>query len=419
MTWDGWQEAEELVAGDYGAMVPQRQFVWGEQLDELVAYRYQAPGGGWAEYYVAEGGAHCPQRVLDSSGQVVEIQEYDPYGKTSFFDGAGNPVGSWSQVGNPFGWKAVRIDPETGLLYMRHRYYSPQWGRFLTQDPLGVWGDDLGIGNDYAYGAANPLVMGDPFGLQVWRQAAEQLGVAPGSSAMFSAPLRMPYSDTPFFGVKVYSDGFVTPLDSDGRGLLVKDYRDAMDSPWLYEAQKKLFHVLNGASFGVAGLLTETPESESIADTALEYAVPIAAAGKALVGAGRFLRGAWQARRAAQRTAQEAAKKKAAEEAAEEAARKVLPCENAANGGGTVTQTRQTLGRDGATSSITRQTDGAGRTISQTHTITKDGQVIHQHREHIGKYGGERRFPDEWTGTPTINTPPHTPKLPGFPRGSN
>jgi RHS repeat-associated protein len=105
--------------------------------------------------------------VLDSNGQVVEIQEYDPYGKTSFFDGAGNPVGSWSQVGNPFGLKAVRIDPETGLLYMRHRYYSPQWGRFLTQDPLGVWGDPATWGNSYSYGSASPLVQGDPLGLQV------------------------------------------------------------------------------------------------------------------------------------------------------------------------------------------------------------------------------------------------------------
>lgn len=27
------------------------------------------------------------------------------------------------------------------------------------------------------------------------------------------------------------------------------------------------------------------------------------------------------------------------------------------------------------------------------------------HQTHIGKYGGEMRFPDEWTGTPTINQP--------------
>jgi hypothetical protein len=91
----------------------------------------------------------------------------------------------------------------------------------------------------------------------------------------------------------------------------------------------------------------------------------------------------------------------------------------AARGGGTVTKTRQTLGRDGASSSITLEKDAAGRTVSRTHTVSKDGQVLHQHQEHIGKYGGERRFRDEWTGTPTINAPPHTPKPPSFPPGSN
>jgi RHS repeat-associated protein len=171
VAWDGWQEAEELVPTWQNGLVmaPQRQFVWGEQLDELVGYRYRSPATNtWASYFVAEGGAHCPQRVLDGGGQVVEIQEYDPYGGTSFFDGAGVPVGAASQVGNPFGWKAVRIDPETGLLYMRHRYYAPQWGRFLTQDPLGVWGDALNLGNSYGYGACSPIVLEDRSGQFTW-----------------------------------------------------------------------------------------------------------------------------------------------------------------------------------------------------------------------------------------------------------
>ena len=38
------------------------------------------------------------------------------------------------------------------------------------------------------------------------------------------------------------------------------------------------------------------------------------------------------------------------------------------------------------------------------------GEVIHQDQEHIGKYGGERRFPDEWTGATTINAPAHQPR---------
>lgn len=30
-------------------------------------------------------------------------------------------------------------------------------------------------------------------------------------------------------------------------------------------------------------------------------------------------------------------------------------------------------------------------------------KIIHQHTEHVGKYGSERNFPDAWTGKKTIN----------------
>lgn len=163
--WDGWSEAQELILRADGNVGPQRQFVWGEQLDELVAYRYQGPNQNWAEYTVAEGGAHCPQRVLDSNGAVVEIQEYDPYGKTTYYGTTGSSFAA-SQVGNPFGWKAVRVDLETGLLYMRHRFYSTTWGRFLTQDPLGSWVDPKSLGNGIAYVGNEPLVDSDRLGLQ-------------------------------------------------------------------------------------------------------------------------------------------------------------------------------------------------------------------------------------------------------------
>ncbi len=167
--WDGWQEAEELT-WDGTNVVPQRQFVWGEQLDELVAYRYRQPGqSAFAEFFVAEGGAHCPSRVLDDQGQVVEVQEYDSYGKASFFDGSGGYVGGGTQfaVGSVFRWKGHRADPETGLVLIRNRYYAPESGRFYSMDPGGVWFDKAARGNAYNYGAASPLVDWDPLGLQV------------------------------------------------------------------------------------------------------------------------------------------------------------------------------------------------------------------------------------------------------------
>ena len=67
-----------------------------------------------------------------------------------------------------------------------------------------------------------------------------------------------------------------------------------------------------------------------------------------------------------------------------------------------ITKKRKTLGSDGASSEhIIEKIDG--KTNSTTHKVTKDGQIIHQHQDHVGKYGTKERFPDSWTGTETIN----------------
>jgi RHS repeat-associated protein len=48
-----------------------------------------------------------------------------------------------------------------GYVYMRNRWYDPQTGRFLSQDPIGLAG---GV-NLYAYAGNNPTSYSDPFGL--------------------------------------------------------------------------------------------------------------------------------------------------------------------------------------------------------------------------------------------------------------
>jgi RHS repeat-associated protein len=52
-------------------------------------------------------------------------------------------------------------DPEAGLYYYRARYYDPQVGRFVSEDPIGFAG---GL-NFYGYVDGNPKEWLDPFGL--------------------------------------------------------------------------------------------------------------------------------------------------------------------------------------------------------------------------------------------------------------
>ncbi|KPQ23336.1 RHS repeat-associated core domain-containing protein [Halomonas sp. HL-93] len=51
-------------------------------------------------------------------------------------------------------------DEESGLYYNRHRYYDPQQGRYISQDPIGLNGGT----NLYSY-VTNPTGMVDPLGL--------------------------------------------------------------------------------------------------------------------------------------------------------------------------------------------------------------------------------------------------------------
>jgi RHS repeat-associated protein len=120
----------------------------------------------WEVYYVLHGGQDTAARLVDAGGVVREQYEDDPYGMVKVYSGAGSYLGGTSPLGLPFLWKAVRLDAETGLLYMRNRYYSTGLGRFLTRDPIGVWGDPLNCGNETSYVGNRGLVFGDPMGHQ-------------------------------------------------------------------------------------------------------------------------------------------------------------------------------------------------------------------------------------------------------------
>jgi RHS repeat-associated protein len=54
-----------------------------------------------------------------------------------------------------------QIDRESGLFYNRHRYYDPQMGRYITQDPIGLRGGN----NLYSYVGGSPTNWHDPLGL--------------------------------------------------------------------------------------------------------------------------------------------------------------------------------------------------------------------------------------------------------------
>ncbi|MFO0981367.1 MAG: RHS repeat-associated core domain-containing protein [Planctomycetota bacterium] len=109
-------------------------------------------------------------RALTRSTEVVERYDYGDFGAPSFFDGAGSPIAG-SRIGNPLLFTGHRYDEATGLSYCRARYLDHRAGRFLTRDPIGVWGDANNLGSAFTYVGNNPHTLVDPsgrFGDEVW-----------------------------------------------------------------------------------------------------------------------------------------------------------------------------------------------------------------------------------------------------------
>ncbi len=89
--------------------------------------------------------------VTDASGTRVASQSFDVYG---------NLVGSTGTRRIPFGFAGQYTDADTGLVYMRARYYDPQTGQFLTRDPLEQITEQA-----YQYAGNDPVNAVDPLGL--------------------------------------------------------------------------------------------------------------------------------------------------------------------------------------------------------------------------------------------------------------
>jgi RHS repeat-associated protein len=98
--------------------------------------------------------------MTNGSGTVVQSYGYKPFGELT-----NSPTDS-----NPFQFTG-RENDGTGLLYYRARYYVPEWGRFISEDPSGTAG---GI-NQYVYATNNPLTFGDPSGLWIPTDKAKKV----------------------------------------------------------------------------------------------------------------------------------------------------------------------------------------------------------------------------------------------------
>src|SRR3989454_3521505 len=102
-------------------------------------------------YYNADGLGSVTS-LSNAAGSLAQTYTFDSFGKQTASSGS---------LTNPFQYTARESDTETGLYYYRARYYDPNAGRFVSEDPVRY----LGGPNFYAYAEDNSVNLADPRGL--------------------------------------------------------------------------------------------------------------------------------------------------------------------------------------------------------------------------------------------------------------
>ncbi|WP_256671977.1 RHS repeat domain-containing protein, partial [Pseudomonas sp. SG-MS2] len=112
----------------------------------------QAVGQEQKVYYFHTDQIGTPLEMSNSEGEIVWQATYRSWGAIESL--------AVNAIEQNLRFQGQYFDYDTGLHYNTLRYYDPEVGKFLTQDPIGLYGG----WNLYEY-TANPFTWVDPLGL--------------------------------------------------------------------------------------------------------------------------------------------------------------------------------------------------------------------------------------------------------------
>jgi RHS repeat-associated protein len=107
------------------------------------------------QMYYQYDGLGSVRGLTDRKGMTKGLYAYDAFGK---------PLISASLVDNDFQYTGEQVDDETGLIYLRSRYYDPEIGRFISRDSFAGFDTSPQSLNRYTYVQNNPVRYADPSG---------------------------------------------------------------------------------------------------------------------------------------------------------------------------------------------------------------------------------------------------------------
>ncbi|MCL6606439.1 MAG: RHS repeat-associated core domain-containing protein [Paenibacillus sp.] len=109
--------------------------------------------------------------ITDSAGEVAATFKYDDWG---------NLISKTGTIEIPFGYRGkfgYIYDKETGLYFLKSRYYDPEIGRFTSKDRFAGFENRPASQNPYTYCEGDPVNRVDPEGQSWLSTAGAVLGV--------------------------------------------------------------------------------------------------------------------------------------------------------------------------------------------------------------------------------------------------
>ncbi|MFD1988348.1 RHS repeat domain-containing protein, partial [Paenibacillus nicotianae] len=142
-------DAQNNVTSEKVSSGAQSTYIYG---DRILLKKDQTANKDY--YYLSNGHGDIVQMV-DTTGAIVNSYGYDEWG---------NLTQNKETVANNFKYAGEAYDSETGLYYLKARYYDPSQGRFLKEDSYeGQITNPLTL-NSYTYVENNPVNYVDPTG---------------------------------------------------------------------------------------------------------------------------------------------------------------------------------------------------------------------------------------------------------------
>ncbi|GMU66697.1 MAG: hypothetical protein AMXMBFR36_29710 [Acidobacteriota bacterium] len=114
--------------------------------------------------------------LFDGLGSVASLSKPDGTLQARFrWDAWGNLRSQAGDSFNLFGFTGHQRDEETGLYYFGARFYDPELGRFLNEDPFGGVLETPPSLHRFLYANASPVRFTDPLGLYSWEELGRDL----------------------------------------------------------------------------------------------------------------------------------------------------------------------------------------------------------------------------------------------------